>query len=105
MLYVNGLASATAEALADYAHARARHDLGLAPGQGLRFSWGYGACPDLHEQHKVLRALDAKTQIGLTLTDSDNLDPEHSTAAIIVHHPQAKYFSVRFRDAVETPPA
>jgi 5-methyltetrahydrofolate--homocysteine methyltransferase len=95
MLYVNGLASGTAEALADYAHNLARRDLGLPVNQGLRFSWGYAACPDLGEQRKVLPLLDAEAQIGLTLSLSNNLDPEHSTAAIVLHHPDAKYFSVR----------
>jgi 5-methyltetrahydrofolate--homocysteine methyltransferase len=95
MLYVNGLASGTAEALADYAHNLARRDLGLPQSQGLRFSWGYAACPDLEEQRKVLPLLQAESEIGLTLTLSGNLDPEHSTAAIVLHHPEAKYFSVR----------
>ena len=95
MLYVNGLASSTAEALADYAHNLARADLGLPANQGLRFSWGYAACPDLEEQRKVLPLLNAEQEIGLTLTLSNNLDPEHSTAAIVLHHPEAKYFSVR----------
>ena len=58
-------------------------------------SWGYGACPDLHEQRKVLPLLQAEQRIGLRLTESDMLDPEHSTVAIVVHHPQATYFSVR----------
>jgi 5-methyltetrahydrofolate--homocysteine methyltransferase len=95
MLYVNGLAAGTAEALAEYAHNLARRDLGLPAGQGLRFSWGYAACPDLAEQRKVLPLLRAEQQIGLTLSLSNNLDPEHSTAAIVLHHPEAKYFSVR----------
>lgn len=94
MLFVNGLASATAEALADYAHAIARRDLGVPPTQGLRFSWGYAACPDLSEQRKVLQLLDAEREIGLRLTLSDTFDPEHSTAALIIHHPRATYFSV-----------
>src|SRR5262249_12202945 len=50
MLYANGLASATAEALAEFAHAAARPDLGLPDERSLRFSWGYPACPDLEEQ-------------------------------------------------------
>src|SRR5438270_4153898 len=95
MLYVNGLASGTAEALADYAHNLARRELGLPDNQGLRFSWGYAACPDLEEQRKVLPLLRASKEIGLTLSLSNNLDPEHSTAAIVLHHPEAKYFSVR----------
>jgi 5-methyltetrahydrofolate--homocysteine methyltransferase len=95
MLFVNGFASATAEALADYAHVRAREELGLSEGRGLRFSWGYLACPDLSEQRKVLPLLAADNAIGLSLSSSDTLDPEHSTVAMIVHHPQAKYFAVR----------
>ncbi|MGI9149544.1 MAG: methionine synthase [Chloroflexota bacterium] len=95
MLYVNGLASGTAEALADYAHSLARRELGLPPDQGLRFSWGYPACPDLEEQRKVLPLLHAEQEIGLKLSLSNNLDPEHSTAAIVLHHPETKYFSVR----------
>jgi 5-methyltetrahydrofolate--homocysteine methyltransferase len=95
MLLVNGLASATAEALAEHANQLARLDLGLPPERGLRLSWGYAACPDLGEQRKVLPLLQADSEIGLTLTESDTLDPEHSTVAIVVHHPRAKYFSVR----------
>jgi 5-methyltetrahydrofolate--homocysteine methyltransferase len=95
MLYVNGLASGTAEALAEYAHVLARRDLGVPEAQGLRFSWGYAACPDLAEQRKVLPLLRATEEIGLTLSLSNNLDPEHSTAAIVIHHSEAKYFSVR----------
>jgi 5-methyltetrahydrofolate--homocysteine methyltransferase len=94
MLYVNGLSAATAEAMADFAHAHARRELGLAPERGLRFSWGYAACPDLSQQRALLRLLDADALIGLRLTDSDTLDPEHSTAAMVVHHPDVKYFSV-----------
>ena len=66
----------------------------MAPTRGLRFSWGYAACPDLHEQRKVVDLLEADQRIGLRLTESDNLDPEHSTIAIVVHHPEAKYFNV-----------
>jgi 5-methyltetrahydrofolate--homocysteine methyltransferase len=95
MLYVNGLASGTAEALADYAHNVVRGELGLPPNRGLRFSWGYPAVPDLEEQRKVLPLLNAEAEIGLTLSLSGNLDPEHSTAALVVHHPEAKYFAVR----------
>ena len=95
MLYVNGLASSTAEALADWTNAHVRRELGLAAERGLRFSWGYAACPDLGAQRDVLRLLRADEFIDLRLSDSDNLDPEHSTVALVVHHPQAKYFAVR----------
>jgi 5-methyltetrahydrofolate--homocysteine methyltransferase len=95
MLLVNGVASATAEALAEYANRLTRADLELPQGRGLRFSWGYAALPDLAEQRKVLPLLDSEASIGLTLTESNTLSPEHSTVAIVVHHPDAKYFSVR----------
>jgi 5-methyltetrahydrofolate--homocysteine methyltransferase len=94
MLYVNGLSAATAEAMADFAHAQARRDLGLPPRRSLRFSWGYAACPDLSQQRQLVRLLNAEHEIGLRLTESDTLDPEHSTAALVVHHPDIKYFSV-----------
>ncbi len=95
MLYVNGLASSTAEALAEYAQNHARRQLGLGPNQGLRYSWGYPACPDVLEQHKVMPLLRADQEIGLQVSLSGHLDPEHSTAAIVLHHPEAKYFAVR----------
>jgi 5-methyltetrahydrofolate--homocysteine methyltransferase len=95
MVYVSGLAAATAEALAEYAHNQAKRELGLGASRSLRFSWGYPACPDLAEQRSVLSLLDATAQIDLALTQSNSLDPEHSTAAFIVHHPEAKYFAVR----------
>ena len=85
----------TAEALADVAQDAIRHELGLPPDQGKRFSWGYGACPDLEQQHPVLHLLDAQRLIGVTLTEGHQLDPEHSTAAIVVLHPEASYFAVR----------
>jgi 5-methyltetrahydrofolate--homocysteine methyltransferase len=95
MLYVNGLSAATAEAMAEFAHAHARRELGLSEDRGLRFSWGYAACPDLSQQRALLRLLEAEREIGLTLTQSDTLNPEHSTAAMVVHHPEVKYFAVR----------
>src|SRR5262249_20722886 len=70
MQYVSGLAAATAEALAEYAHQLACRQLGLVEGAGLRFSWGYPACPDLEEQRKVLPLLHAEERIGLRLSAS-----------------------------------
>ena len=93
MLQVNGLASSTAEALAEYAHTVARRELGLAEGRSLRFSWGYPACPDLDEHAKLFSILPAD-KIGVTLTEAFQLVPEQSTAVIVVHHPEAKYFSI-----------
>jgi 5-methyltetrahydrofolate--homocysteine methyltransferase len=93
--FLRGLASSTAEALAEVAHGRIRRELGLAADQGKRYSWGYPACPDLSHQVEVLRLLDAERAIGVVLTESFQLVPEHSTAAIVVHHPEAAYFAVR----------
>jgi 5-methyltetrahydrofolate--homocysteine methyltransferase len=61
--------------------------------RGSRYSFGYPACPNLADQRALLALLEAE-KIGVTLTDEDQLDPEQSTSAIVVTHPQAKYFSV-----------
>lgn len=92
--FVHGLAVQTAEALAEYVHARVRRELGLAADQGRRYSWGYPACPDLAEQEKVFKLLPLD-ELGLALSAGHQLIPEQSTMAIVVHHPQAKYFSAR----------
>ncbi|HZO28679.1 MAG TPA: vitamin B12 dependent-methionine synthase activation domain-containing protein, partial [Chloroflexota bacterium] len=92
-LYIRGLASSTAEALAEVVNQRVRADLGIAAERGRRYSWGYGACPDLSQQRAILRILGAE-RIGLKLTEGDQLDPEHSTVALVIHHPEAKYFAV-----------
>jgi 5-methyltetrahydrofolate--homocysteine methyltransferase len=97
MLYVNGLASSTAEALAEYANVWVRRAFGFPASRGLRYSWGYAACPELEDQRAVLRLLRADELIGLRLSASANLDPEHSTVALVVHHPRAQYFAVRDR--------
>jgi 5-methyltetrahydrofolate--homocysteine methyltransferase len=91
-LYIRGLSSSTAEALAEVVNRQIRADLGLADGRGRRYSWGYGSCPDLSQQRAVLKMLGAD-RIGLHLTDGDQLDPEHSTVALVIHHPEATYFS------------
>jgi len=93
-LYVRGLASSAAEALAEVMHRRIRADLGLDEKRGRRYSWGYPACPDLGQQRQVLELLGAE-RVGLRLTSGDQLDPEHSTVALVVHHPEAKYFSTQ----------
>ena len=93
--FLRGLASSTAEALAELSQRRIRRELGLATDQGKRYSWGYPACPDLEQQHAILGLLEAQRLIGVSLTDAHQLIPEHSTAAIVVHHPEASYFAVR----------
>ena len=94
-LYSHGLAVESAEAVAEWMHRRIRRELGLAEGRGKRYSWGYGACPDLDDHGLVFKLLPAAEALGMTLTSAFQLIPEQSTAAIIVHHPQAKYYAVR----------
>jgi 5-methyltetrahydrofolate--homocysteine methyltransferase len=83
-----------AEAAADYLHAHIRRELGLSPDRGKRYSWGYPAIPELEDHCKVFNLLPAESALGITLTSAFQLVPEQSTAAIIVHHPDAKYFTV-----------
>ncbi|MGH7054340.1 MAG: vitamin B12 dependent-methionine synthase activation domain-containing protein, partial [Stellaceae bacterium] len=105
-LYLHGLSVEMAEALAEYVHRRIRGELGftteeardldamLAQGyRGSRYSFGYPACPNLADQRQILALLEAQ-KIGLALGEEDQLEPEQSTSAIVVPHPQAKYFSV-----------
>ena len=105
-LYLHGLSVEMAEAFAEYLHKRIRGELGFAAEEardhdemlaqgyrGSRYSFGYPACPNLADQRQLLALLRAD-EIGITLSDEDQLDPEQSTSAIVVHHPQAKYFSV-----------
>jgi 5-methyltetrahydrofolate--homocysteine methyltransferase len=93
--FAHGLAVETAEAVAEWMHRRARHELGVPAGQGKRYSWGYGACPDLEDHGQLFKILPAERELGMELTSAFQLIPEQSTAAIIVHHPQAKYYAVR----------
>ncbi|MBI1194339.1 MAG: hypothetical protein GC138_00630 [Gammaproteobacteria bacterium] len=104
-LYWHGLNVETTEGLAEFVHQRIRSELGFASEdaraigdmikqryRGSRYSFGYPACPNLHDQDKILDLLGAE-RIGVRLGDEDQLWPEESTSAIVVHHPQAKYFS------------
>ncbi|WP_322506839.1 methionine synthase [Anaerolinea sp.] len=92
--YVHGLAVQTAEATAAYLHNHIRRELGLDAEQGKRYSWGYPAIPDLADHQKVFQLLPAESALKMSLSPAYQLIPEQSTAAIIVHHPQAKYFNV-----------
>lgn len=105
-LYLHGLSVEMAEAMAEYLHKRIRGELGFAAEEardldemlnqgyrGSRYSFGYPACPNLADQRQLLELLRA-AEIGIALTEEDQLDPEQSTSAIVVSHPQAKYFSV-----------
>jgi 5-methyltetrahydrofolate--homocysteine methyltransferase len=91
----HGLAVEAAEATAEYLHRRIRRELGIKEGQGKRYSWGYGACPDLDDHAQLFRLLPASEALGMQLTSAHQLVPEQSTAAMIVHHPEAKYYAVR----------
>ncbi|HEX5072838.1 MAG TPA: methionine synthase [Gemmatimonadaceae bacterium] len=93
--YSHGLAVEAAEATAEWMHRRIRRELGIPGVQGKRYSWGYGACPDLDDHAQVFKLLPVGDALGMTLTSAYQLVPEQSTAAMIVHHPDAKYYAVR----------
>jgi 5-methyltetrahydrofolate--homocysteine methyltransferase len=105
-LYFYGLSVESAEALAEYWHKRIRQQLDIAGDdamemkdlftqgyQGSRFSFGYPACPRIEDQ-KYLQDLLHWSDIGIELSDEFQLHPEQSTSAMIVHHPEAKYFNL-----------
>jgi 5-methyltetrahydrofolate--homocysteine methyltransferase len=89
--YLHGLAVETAEALADWINLRIKSELKIGIKRGLRYSWGYPSCPDVSQHHLVWKILDP-AKSGMTLTESGQIIPDQSTAAIIVHHPEAEYF-------------
>ncbi|MDQ0937990.1 methionine synthase [Streptomyces turgidiscabies] len=106
-LELHGLSVQLAEALAEYWHARVRSELGFAAEdpadvedmfalkyRGARFSLGYGACPDLEDRAKIADLLQPE-RIGVHLSEEFQLHPEQSTDAIVIHHPDAKYFNAR----------
>ena len=92
--FAHGLAVQMAEAAADDLHAHIRRVLSLPPEQGKRYSWGYPAIPELSDHEKVFSLLPVESELGMSLTPAYQLIPEQSTAAIIVHHPLAKYFNI-----------
>ncbi|MEK7441159.1 MAG: vitamin B12 dependent-methionine synthase activation domain-containing protein, partial [Chloroflexota bacterium] len=92
--YLHGLAVQTAEATAEYVHRHIKRELGLAPNRGKRYSWGYPAIPDLDDHAKVFKLLPAEKELGMSLSSAYQLIPEQSTAAIIVHHPEARYYTI-----------
>src|SRR3954447_23794040 len=104
-LELHGLSVQLTEALAEYWHARVREDLGFGPQddpelagilrqgyRGSRYSFGYPACPDLEDRAKLV-ALLRPERIGVVLSEELQLHPEQSTDALVVHHPEAKYFN------------
>jgi 5-methyltetrahydrofolate--homocysteine methyltransferase len=98
MLRIHGFATQMAEATAEWLHRRIRRELRLPDDQGRRYSWGYPACPELRD-HEVLFRIVPTQEIGVTLTEGYQLVPEQSTAAIVMHHPEARYFGVYGVDA------
>ncbi len=105
-LYLHGLSVEITEALAEYVHGLVRRDLGISGSdrprkeeifvqgyQGSRYSFGYPACPNLEDQKKLFEILPGD-KIGVHLSETFQMIPEQSTSALIVHHPQAKYFKV-----------
>ncbi len=88
--YLHGLAVEVAEALAEWVNQKIKSELKLKKG-GLRYSWGYPSCPDVL-QHQLVWKLLEPDKSGMTLTTSGQIIPEQSTAAIVVHHPEAEYF-------------
>jgi 5-methyltetrahydrofolate--homocysteine methyltransferase len=106
-LFAHGFGVEMAEALAELWHRRIREELGIAGEdgptkedwfrqgyRGSRYSFGYAACPDLEDQAKLFQLIDPGL-IDVELTDEFMLHPEQSTSAIVVHHPEAKYFNAR----------
>jgi 5-methyltetrahydrofolate--homocysteine methyltransferase len=104
-LELHGLSVQLTEALAEHWHARMREELEVKSEdssdlqgildqgyRGSRYSFGYPACPDLEQQVQLCELLDP-ARIGVELSEEFQLHPEQSTSAIIVHHPEAKYFN------------
>jgi 5-methyltetrahydrofolate--homocysteine methyltransferase len=89
--YLHGLAVEFAEAMAEWINRKIKTELNLGEKRGLRYSWGYPSCPDVSQHHLVWKLLEPQKS-GMTLTESGQIVPEQSTAAIIVHHPDAEYF-------------
>ena len=93
--YFHGLAVETAEAVASWMHQRIRSEMGIPEIRGKRYSWGYPACPDLEGHATLFKLLPAADALGMELSEAMQLIPEQSTAAIVIHHPEAKYFAIR----------
>jgi 5-methyltetrahydrofolate--homocysteine methyltransferase len=89
--YLHGLAVETAEALAEWVHYKIREELNIDKNRGLRYSWGYPSCPDTMQHYLVWKLIDPN-RCGIGLTSAGQITPEYSTAAIVVHHPDAEYF-------------
>ena len=93
-LFTHGLGVQVAEGMAEWLHWKIRSDYGIPQTQGRRWAWGYPACPEQSEHEKLFRVLGAES-IGLSLSGGHAVEPEQSTVAIVSHHPQAIYFSMK----------
>lgn len=91
--YLHGLAVETAEAMAAWINQKIKDELKIDGKRGLRYSWGYPSCPDVSQHYIVWKLLEPEKS-GMTLTESGQIIPEQSTAAIVVHHPEAEYFAL-----------
>ena len=104
-LELHGLSVQLTEALAEYWHQRIREEMQIRAEdspelqgildqgyRGSRYSFGYPACPDIEQQVQLCELLEPG-RIGVELSEEFQLHPEQSTSAIIVHHPEAKYFN------------
>lgn len=89
--YLHGLAVETAEAMAEWVNSLIKSELKISNKGGLRYSWGYPSCPDVSQHHLVWKILDP-SKSGMGLTEAGQIMPDQSTAAIVVHHPEAEYF-------------
>ncbi|MFZ8938109.1 MAG: dihydropteroate synthase [Nitrosopumilaceae archaeon] len=89
--YLHGLAVEFAEGMAAWINQKIKSELSITDKGGLRYSWGYPSCPDVGQHHLVWKLLNPD-KYGMTLTESGQIVPEQSTAAIVVHHPDAEYF-------------
>jgi 5-methyltetrahydrofolate--homocysteine methyltransferase len=94
-LFLHGLAVEAAEALAELWHRAVRRELALPEGQGKRYSPGYPSWPELDDQRQLWKLLDPERTIGVGLTEACQMVPEQSTSAIVLHHPDAIYFTLR----------
>ncbi|HYA84378.1 MAG TPA: dihydropteroate synthase [Candidatus Bathyarchaeia archaeon] len=89
--YLHGLAVETAEAMAEWVNSLIKSELKIGNKGGLRYSWGYPSCPDVSQHHLVWKILDP-SKSGMGLTETGQIIPDQSTAAIVVHHPEDEYF-------------
>ncbi|EGP94190.1 dihydropteroate synthase [Nitrosarchaeum koreense] len=89
--YLHGLAVEVAEALAEWINRKIKSEFKLGEKGGLRYSWGFPSCPDVMQHELVWKLLEPEKS-GMTLTESGQIIPEQSTAAIVVHHPESQYF-------------